>query len=55
MADKRVVDSKPTAEQMAMVERVRSVLSQARATNANQAPLGVKIQSLEGARHEPQT
>jgi hypothetical protein len=56
IADKRILDSKPTAEQMAMVERVRSVLSgKERATGAAEVQLGVKVKPLEGTRHEPQT
>ncbi|MGZ9014492.1 MAG: hypothetical protein ACXW2L_19770, partial [Burkholderiales bacterium] len=56
LADKRVVESKPTAEQLAMAERVRKVLSgKGRTAEAKEGQLGVKVQSLEGARHEPQT
>jgi len=55
MTDKRVVDSKPTAEQLAMVERVRNVLTGAPAPGVKQAPFAVNVQSLEGTRYESKT
>jgi pimeloyl-ACP methyl ester carboxylesterase len=52
LADKRVQQSKPTAEQLAMVERIRAVLND---PPSGQGELGVTIQAMEGSRHEPQT
>jgi pimeloyl-ACP methyl ester carboxylesterase len=53
-ADKRIQQSKPTAEQVAMFDRVRAALSVKGPEHAADALLGVKVQSLEGKRHEPQ-
>jgi hypothetical protein len=53
VTDKRVQESKPTAEQIAMVERIRTVLSGGR--EPAQGQLGMTIKSMEGSRHEPQT
>jgi len=55
MTDKRVVDSKPTAEQLAMLERVRNVLTGAPAPGGKGVQLGVSLQSLEGSRYESKT
>jgi pimeloyl-ACP methyl ester carboxylesterase len=55
MTDKRVVDSKPTAEQLAMVERVRNVLTGAPAPGGKGVQLGVSLQSLEGSPYESKT
>jgi hypothetical protein len=54
IADKRIQQTKPTAEQVAMVERVRGVLRGESSDAAAEPRLGVKVQSLEGKRHEPQ-
>jgi pimeloyl-ACP methyl ester carboxylesterase len=53
MSDKRIQQTKPTAEQLAMVERVRTVLSGS-APDTGQPLMGVRVQSLEGKRREPQ-
>ncbi|MGZ5165229.1 MAG: DUF3141 domain-containing protein, partial [Burkholderiales bacterium] len=57
VTDKRVIQSKPTAEQLAMLDRVRKVLSteRPRAAEDSSAKVGVAIQSMEGSRHESQT
>ena len=53
LSDKRVQQSKPTAEQMAMVERVRAVLSDQ--GKRGQGRLGITVEQMQGSRHEPQT
>jgi pimeloyl-ACP methyl ester carboxylesterase len=57
LADKRVQDSKPTSEQMAMVARVRAVLTgkRDRAASGAEDRVDVTIQSLKGSRHESKT
>ena len=55
MADKRVQQTKPTAEQLAMLERIRGVLNGGSAPAGKDVQLGVNVQSLEGTRHEQQT
>ena len=53
VTDKRVQQSKPTAEQVEMVGRIRRVLSESKEGADGQ--LGMTIQQMEGSRHEPQT
>ena len=52
IADKRVVDQKPTNEQMQMIERVRSALS---AAPAEGKQVEMTVQRMKGSRREPQT
>jgi pimeloyl-ACP methyl ester carboxylesterase len=54
VTDSRVLAQKPTAEQMHMVERVRSVLSAAKAT-ADGTQVGMTVPRMKGSRREPQT
>jgi hypothetical protein len=54
VADKRIVESKPTAEQVAMVARVREVLSGKSEASPPAARLDVSIKALKGGTHEPQ-
>jgi hypothetical protein len=54
VTDKRVLAQKPTAEQMQMVERVRSVLSAAKAPG-DRAQVEMTVQRMKGSRREPQT
>jgi pimeloyl-ACP methyl ester carboxylesterase len=53
-ADKRIQQTKPTPEQIAMLQRIRAALSTKDAERGGEARLGVKVQSLEGTSHEPQ-
>ena len=56
LADRRVQQAKPTAEQVAMLERVRRVLgAPSKQTAEPGVQLDVNIQAMEGSRHEPQT
>jgi hypothetical protein len=53
VTDKRVLAEKPTAEQMQMLERVRSVLSPA--GPKGQGPtVEMTVQRMKGSRREPQ-
>ena len=54
VTDSRVLAQKPTAEQMEMVERVRSVLSAPKAT-ADGTQVEMTVQRMKGSRREPQT
>jgi pimeloyl-ACP methyl ester carboxylesterase len=54
VADKRVVDQKPTAAQMEMVERVRSVLSPPTGPEAEGPAVEMTVHRMKGSRREPQ-
>jgi hypothetical protein len=54
VADKRVVDQKPTTEQMEMLERVRSVLSPT-GPKAEGPPVEMTVHRMKGTRRESQT
>jgi pimeloyl-ACP methyl ester carboxylesterase len=56
VSDKRVLETKPTPEQLAMLERIRKVLGTERERPVDKrAQATITIQSMEGSRHEPQT